>query len=183
MGKIITLMIAFLLVMPIALANHNTYDPFVDLNTINWFDRALYQAAEPGLGCLDLDEFNAYADSDPYDGLDRDDIDLDDIRRLSYGDFLRVADADQYDNIDRDLFNDRADFDCSLLGEYDSFASQDKFDRFERDDYFYLRGFNGERDFQNRARHFPYERRPVWGLSSDPYGRQDGYGGYASWVR
>ena len=182
MGKTFAVILAFLLVMPVVWANHNRYDPFVNLNTINWFDRTLYQAAEPNLGCVDLDVFYAYADSDPYDGLDRDDIDLDDIRRLSYTDFLRVADANPYDNIDRDLFNDRKDFDCSLLGEYESFADRNRFDRFDREDYFTLRGFQDERDFRNRRRHFPYERRPVFS-SGDPYGRQDGYGGYASWVR
>ena len=100
MGKILyAAILGLLLVMPGVLANQNRYDPFVDLGEINWFDRALYQGAAPHLTCVDLDEFYAYADSDPYDGFDRDDIDDDDIARLSYTDFLRVADANKYDNI------------------------------------------------------------------------------------
>ena len=183
MGKLYAVILGLLLVMPGVLAHHNRYDPFVDLDTINWFDRALYQGAESSLRCLDLDEFYAYADSDPYDGLDRDDIELRDIKRLSYTDFLRVADANPYDNIDRGLFDDRRDFGCSTLREYEDFAARNRYDRFDREDYYRLHGFSDERDFNNRRRHSSYEStrfRPVY---SDAYGRADGYGGYASWVR
>lgn len=87
------------------------------------------------------------------------------------------------DNIDRGLFDDTRDFGCSTLREYEDFAAQDRYDRFDREDYYRLYGFSDERDFNNRRRHSPYEStrfRPVY---SDAYGRADGYGGYASWVR
>ena len=184
-GKIAAILFGLLLVMPMVVADHNRYDPFVDLGQINWFDRAIYFGAEPHLPCLDLNEFYAYADSDPYDGFDRDDIRKNDLKRLNYRDFLQIADADQYDNIDRDLFDGPEDFACSLLEEYEDFAARDSFDRFDREDYFVMRGFPDERGFQNWRRHFPYERRPVVEpfFNEDPYGRFDGYGGYASWVR
>src|SRR3989338_9606929 len=177
--RTISLLFIFLIAIQGVSASHNTFDPFVKLNDIDWFDREIYQGAVPSQRCIDLEEFYAYADSDRYDSLDRDDIKRY-KSRLSAEDYERLANEKRGDNIDvRDL-NDIDDLYCSTRTEFNQFADQDRYDRFQRDDYFKNYGYDDEAQFLRINRHFPYEYSST---SDKPYVRADKYGGIASSIR
>lgn len=133
---------------------------------------------------MDLNEFYAYADSNPYDGYDREDIKKY-KNRLSRSDYNLLVDENPYDNINRDDFNDIDDFYCSTKGEYDQFADQNKYDRFTDDNYYQLRGFRNKNSYDNYRDEYRYSRRPPISYEESVLAgwRYDGSGGVASWYR
>jgi len=155
--------------------SHNRFDDFVDLDTVDWFDRGLYFESLPFLDCIDLNEFYAYADSDRFDKWDRESV-----RRykdrLSASDYERIANENPSDNINVGDIEDIKDFKCSTRKEFNQFADSNRGDRFDRDDYFRLYGYDSERQFDQIRRHRPNEVRDNY---VDPYVRKDGFGGYA----
>ena len=177
-SRIIMIGILLLLFAGSSFANQNRYDPFVDLNHIDWFDRELYFAGFDSRPCVDLEEFYAYADSDPYDKYDREDV-LDYRDRLSADDYYRLADENRGDNIDRDDLDDRDDYYCSTRAEFNDFADSNRYDDTDRDDFFHFYGYDDEDRYLVGTRHPSSELRSP----ASAYIRADGYGGYASSIR
>ncbi len=166
-----------LLFAPSVLANHNTFDSRVNLNQISWFDRGLYFGALPYQPCLDLDEFYAYADSDKYDRWDRDDAEQY-VKRLDYFDTERLANKKRSDYLDADDYTKPKDLTCSTKRAFDVIANKDRFDGRDDDDFYEFIGTKNANQYQNQARHFPYERE-----YSSAYMRVDKYGGIVSKYR
>ncbi len=177
--RTISLLFVFLIAIQGVSASHNTFDPFVKLNDIDWFDREIYQGAVPSQRCIDLEEFYAYTDSDRYDSFDREDIKKY-ADRLSAADYELLANEKRGDNIDLRDLADIDDFYCSTRTEFDQFADQDRYDRFQRDDYFKNYGYDDEEQFLRINRHSPYETRYT---QDNPYVRVDNFGGIASSIR
>lgn len=177
-GRIVTLILMLLFVTSVSAA-HNRFDDRVDWGDIDWFDRGLYFESLPLQDCVDLVEFNAYADSDPYDRYDRDSIKRY-ADRLSYDDYKIFASRNPSDRYDVDDFDDIDDFHCSNRREFNDFADSSRSDRWDRDDFFRLYGYDDEDQFNRITRHRPYEsnRRVI-----SEYARDDGYGGIASRFR
>lgn len=171
---ILTLLILCMLAMPVQAA-HNRFDHRVDLNNINWFDRGLYFGALPYQNCIDLNEFYAYADSDPFDRWDRDDAERY-LNKLDYFDARRIASNNRFDNIDHDEFDKVSDLKCSTKRAFDVQARQNRFDNRDNDDFYEYIGYPNQQQYRTRTRHFPYER----GFHSG-YQRVDKNGGIASW--
>jgi len=168
-GKLTTL-VFFLVLAPSVLADHNAFDTRVDLNTINWFDRGLYFNSLPYQGCIDMHEFNQYADSDRSDRWDRDDL-YRYTGKLDWQDLQRLADQKQGDRWDGDEFQDRNDFKCTNQKNFNKFAKEDDADQWDQDDYFGFIGYPNEQQFTVRTRHFPYEYTRI---------RRARYGGFTS---
>jgi len=171
--------LVLLLSVSLASAPHNAYDPLVDLNRANFFDRGLYFGALSSLGCIDLNEFYAYADSDPFDSWNRDDIERY-LTRLSYSDYIQFANENPSDRFRVSDIDELEDFRCSDRNEFNRFADQNRGDRFDRDDYYRLYGYDSADQFYTANRHFPYERSSV---NVNQYVKDDGNGGFASSVR
>jgi len=178
-GRVLLMLLVVLLSITAVSGSHNSFDDFVDLDDVDWFDRGLYFESVPFLDCIDLSEFYAYADSDRFDRWDRDSIKRY-KDRLSASDYEIIASENPSDNIDVRDIDDIKDFRCSTREEFNQFADSNRGDRFDRDDYFRLYGYDSEKQYDRIRRHRPYEVR---GGSSNIYGRNDGYGGYASRFR
>lgn len=155
----------------------NRFDPRVDLNNLNWFDRGIYKASLPYQDCVDLNEFYAYADSNPYDNLDRADAE-EYSDWMSYGDYKKIADANPHDGIDASSYG-LEDMSCSSFGDYKDWTKTNP--NYNNDDYFELFGYNNQYDYDHREDHYPaYD----YIYTVDPYGlvRTDGQGGFSSWA-
>lgn len=182
MGKIKSVFI-LLLILPVVFANHNRYDPYVDLNNIDWFDRGIYFHTFDFHQCVDLEEYYAYADSNPYDMWARSDI-KDYKDRLSRHDYFQLADQDPYDNIERKDLDHRDDYYCSNYEEFKDFADENKYDRWDEEDYYRLRGYPNKYIYENYAPEYRYsDSYPPLEDSIRKGFRADGYGGVASWYR
>lgn len=187
--KLFALIFVVIILSTSASAFFNRFDPYQDLNNVDWFYRGLYDGAQKYEPCLDLREFNAVADSDPFDHIDRDDIKKkNNLNRLSYEDYLVVANQDKFDNIDPDDWDDMNDFKCSTYGEYKDFASQNPSDQWDDDDFFQYYGFDDERDFNDYKVHSTKEYYPVKrSFAPNPQYKAPQYidsrGGLVSWFR
>ena len=170
--------------------NHNVFDPYLDRSSIDNFGRRLYFTASDILPCVDLDEFYAHADSNPFDRYSRDDV-KDYLGKLSAPDFQRVARENPFDNIDSNRFDIQDQYRCSTREQFYDLSDKNRFDNLNRDDYYTNYGFRDERDFSNQIRHDEYEV-PWYNDGPDYIGyryasprsfRFDKFGGVASWVR
>ena len=139
-----------------ALAYSNRFDPYVDLNDINWFDAGLYFGSIEYQPCVDLEEYYAYADWDRYDRYERDDL-KDELDRLSYSDIKLIAEQDPYDNIDDEYIRDTDDLRCSTKYGFDTKAYEDLYDGWDEDSYYGWLGYKDQVQFENTLRHAPYE--------------------------
>ena len=137
-------------------AAHNLFNPHISRDAITVYDRYLYRDILGILPCIDVNEFYAYADSNPFDGLSRGDA-TDYLDRMSISDFNGIASQNPYDGIDGNLFNPRTDFRCSTREEFWTIARQNPFDALDDEDYYRLYGYQGGSDFSNRMRHGVYE--------------------------
>lgn len=155
----------------------NRFDPRVDLNNLNWFDRGIYKASLPYQDCVDLNEFYAYADSNHHDNLDRTDAE-EYSDRLSYGDYKKIADLNPHDGIDASSYQ-LEDMRCSPFGDYQDWTKTNP--NHNNDDYFELFGYRNQYDYDHREDHHPaYD----YIYTVDPFGlvRTDGHGGFSSWT-
>lgn len=141
---------------PNYLPHQNRFDYRVDLGNLDWFDRGLYKESLPYQPCIDLKEFYAYADSNHYDNLRRDDI-KSYTYQLSYDDLSRLAAENPSDDITSNDFSNVEDLHCSSLPEYQRWR-KDK-PSFTDDDYFHLFGYESPRDYQERFDHYPVDDR------------------------
>lgn len=155
----------------------NRFDARVDLGNLNWFDRGLYKAALPFQDCIDLDEFYAYADSNPFDNLDRSSI-YDYRDRLSYSDYKTFSGINSYDSISpRDYRIE--DMRCSNHQDFQDWAKTNP--NHSDDDYYSLFGFSGRMDYEQRYDHYPaYDH--IYPVDAYSIVRTDGFGGFASWI-
>ena len=154
----------------------NRFDTHVDLGNLDWFDRGLYKGSLPYQPCVDLNEFYAYADSNPYDNLGRSDVKSYEDR-LSYSDLKRLSAENPGDGITPDDFSRVEDLRCSPVADYNDWARGQPAS--SPDDYYSLYGYRDQRDFDSRDTHYPVLDYvyPV-----GPFGlvRTDGYGGFSS---
>jgi hypothetical protein len=73
---------------------------------------------------------------DSHDALDASTASRDDLDRLRREDQLKIADADPYDSLDRDdVDNSYSDWNCYTLQDYNSLAAQNPYDRKEVVDF------------------------------------------------
>lgn len=153
----------------------NRFDPRVDLNNLNWFDRGIYKASLPYQDCIDLNEFYAYADSNQHDNLDRSDIE-EYSDRLSYSDYKMYAGLNPHDGIEASDYPVE-DMRCSSFGDYTDWMKTNP--TYNNDDYFELFGFNNQYDYDRREDRYPTND---YIYTVDPYGlvRTDGQGGFSS---
>ena len=174
----------FSLLSAAVIADHNRFDPGVDYSHLDWFDRGLYKASLPFQDCIDLLEFYAYADSNPYDNLNRDDI-KSYTYQLGYGDLTQLSAENPSDSITPDDFSKVEDLHCSTLPEFQKWRAPRP--SFSDDDYFHVFDYQSRQDFDERDRHYPVnDYYPVndFHYPSPAYGliRPSMDGGYASWV-
>ena len=166
--------------VPSALAWVNSLDSRVNLNNLNWFDRGRYKNSLPFQQCIDLPEFNAYADSNPHDNLRPEDVEP--YRyQLGYSDQQKLAAMNPSDYIRSDDYSNVEDLRCSTLDEFKQWAKSHPSHRI--DEYYTLFGWNDQSDYETRGSHFPSEdyANPFY-VSDRTYGTvmTDGKGGFSS---
>ncbi|MEM4253876.1 MAG: hypothetical protein QXR48_00605 [Candidatus Woesearchaeota archaeon] len=84
----------------------------------------------------DYNSFARAGSFDKYDVLDSGGADRDDLKRLRRADQLRIVDEDPYDALDRDDVDDGYDaWACYTLKDYNAFAVTNAFDRWEVVDF------------------------------------------------
>ncbi|MEK6874608.1 MAG: hypothetical protein AABX52_02560 [Nanoarchaeota archaeon] len=165
-------------------ANHNVFDQYIDRSSLSWFDRRFYVTAARVVPCIDLDEFYAYADSNPFDGYDRSGV-HEYLDKLSVVDFRRVAAQNLYDDIDDNQFEMRRNYGCSTREQFFEVADKNPFDDLGRDAYYESYGYKDRTDFVNQIRHDSFEPGSYVDSTMKSSGpvRYDRFGGVASWVR
>ena len=84
--------------------------------------------------CFSLDDYNHYADLDPYDGFDSltaRTISRNEFNNLRYGDQLRIINENPGDKWDKRDINDEKDMECWTLKDYNKFAGNKRADRWD----------------------------------------------------
>lgn len=171
---VLALLISILSIPVLAL--HNRFDPRVDYSHLGWFDRGLYKGSLPYQDCIDLTEFYTYADSNPYDNLNRNDINSYKYQ-LGFDDLAQLSKENPSDSITTDDFSMVEDLHCSTFPEYQQWSQSRP--SFEEEDYYHLFGFSGSRDFSHPEHYISVND---YSYSVGPYGVSTNDGGYASWV-
>lgn len=105
----------------VAYALHNPYDS-IDPDSVGDFDR---------YACISLGDYNRFANADNYDSyepLSAKTAGRSDLQRLRREDQLRIINENPYDRLDEDDINDYNDWNCYTLRDYNSLASQNRYD-------------------------------------------------------
>lgn len=175
-SSLMTCILFTLLLSTPALADHNRFDPRVDYSHVDWFDRGLYKASLPYQDCIDLSEFYTYADSNPYDNLNREDIKSYKYQ-LGFDDLARLSQENPSDSITINDLSTVEDLHCSTLPEYQSWRQSRP--SFRDEDYYHLFGYSHSLDFDHPENQVPIND---YSYAVGPYGVSHYEGGYASWV-
>ncbi len=84
--------------------------------------------------CFSLDDYNYYANRDPYDDFDpltARTISNSEFHDLRYEDQLRIINENPYDKWDRNDISDEGDMECWTLKDYNNFAATKPSDRYD----------------------------------------------------
>lgn len=155
-GRFIILLSLFVIFLPQASASQNILDSRLSWANLSDFDRGLYFTAIDIIPCIDMDEFYAHADSDPYDDRQRSDI-LDYRYKLGRSDYQRLIDQNPFDNIDHNSYDIRDNPLCSEQSEWVQEIDADPFDSLTSEEFYIYHGWDDYLSYQNQKRHDPEE--------------------------